>query len=96
MVPIDEVKRIADLAKLNYSPDELERFVHDFQEILDYFEHLNSAPTEGIHPTYHALEEFAGTPFRADQTRPSLACTDAVSNAPQEVECQFRVPKVIE
>ncbi len=96
MVPINEVKKIADLSKLTYSTDELERFVQHFQEILDYFEHLNSAPTEGITPTYHALEGFSGTPFRADQTRPSLACTDAVSNAPQEVDCQFRVPKVIE
>ncbi len=96
MVPTDAVKKIADLAKLSYSPEELERFVPHFQEILDYFEHLNSAPTEGINPTYHALEAFSGTPFRADQTRPSLPCADAVSNAPQEVECQFRVPKVIE
>lgn len=96
MVSIDEVKKIADLSKLSYSPEELERFVQHFQEILDYFEHLNSAPTEGIDPTYHALEDISGTPFRADRTRPSLPCTDAVSNAPQEVECQFRVPKVIE
>ncbi len=96
MVPIDEIKKIADLSKLTYSPDELERFVHHFQEILDYFEHLNSAPTEGVNPTYHALDAFSGTPFRVDQTRPSLPCNDAVSNAPQEVDCQFRVPKVIE
>ncbi|RPJ61638.1 MAG: Asp-tRNA(Asn)/Glu-tRNA(Gln) amidotransferase subunit GatC [Acidobacteria bacterium] len=96
MVPIDEVKRIADLSKLTYSPEELERFVHHFQEILDYFEHLSSAPTEGINPTYHALEAVSGTPFRTDEKRPSLACTEAVSNAPQETDCQFRVPKVIE
>ncbi len=96
MIPIDEVKKIADLSKLTYSPDELERFVHHFQEILDYFEHLNSVPTEGIAPTYHALEGFSGTPFRADQTRSSLASADAVSNAPQEVDGQFRVPRVIE
>jgi aspartyl-tRNA(Asn)/glutamyl-tRNA(Gln) amidotransferase subunit C len=96
MVPIDEVKKIADLSKLTYSPDELERFVQHFQEILDYFEHLNSAPTEGINPTYHALEDTSGTPFRTDETRPSLTCSDAVLNAPQPRECQFRVPKVIE
>jgi len=96
MVPIDDVKKIADLAKLTYAPEELERFVHHFQEILDYFDHLNTAPTEGVEPTYHALGAFSGTPFRPDQTRPSLGCTEAVSNAPQEVDCQFRVPKVIE
>jgi aspartyl-tRNA(Asn)/glutamyl-tRNA(Gln) amidotransferase subunit C len=96
MVPLDEVKKIADLSKLTYSPEELELFVQHFKEILDYFEHLNSAPTEGISPTYHAVEDIGGTPFRDDTTRPSLSCSEAVSNAPQEVDCQFRVPKVIE
>jgi aspartyl-tRNA(Asn)/glutamyl-tRNA(Gln) amidotransferase subunit C len=96
MASIDEVRKIADLSKLTYSPDELERFVPHFREILDYFAHLNSAPTDAIQPTYHALEAFSGTPFRTDETRPSLARSDAVSNAPQEVDCQFRVPKVIE
>ncbi|HXK58565.1 MAG TPA: Asp-tRNA(Asn)/Glu-tRNA(Gln) amidotransferase subunit GatC [Acidobacteriota bacterium] len=96
MVTLDDVRKIADLSNLSYAPDELERFVAQFQAILRYFEHLNSAPTEGINPTFHAVEDIPGTPMRPDETRPSLPCEEAVANAPQKVDCQFRVPKVIE
>ncbi|RPI25565.1 MAG: Asp-tRNA(Asn)/Glu-tRNA(Gln) amidotransferase subunit GatC [Acidobacteria bacterium] len=96
MVTLDDVKKIADLSKLSYTPDEIERFVQQFQEILRYFQHLDTAPTEGVNPTYHALEGVIGTPFRPDETKPSLPRREAVANAPREMESQFRVPKVIE
>lgn len=94
-VSIEEVRKIADLSKLNYGPEELERFVERFQQILDYFGQLSTAPIEDVHTTCHALE-LTATPFRLDQVRPSLGVELAVANAPQEVDGQFRVPKVIE
>ena len=95
-VSIDDVKKIATLSKLRYDDAELDSFVSQFQEILDYFAQLSSAPTDDVRPTYHALEGVSGTPFRLDQAQPSLSSEAAVSNAPEEADRQFRVPKVIE
>jgi aspartyl-tRNA(Asn)/glutamyl-tRNA(Gln) amidotransferase subunit C len=95
-VSIDEIRRIADLSKLAYEPAEMERFVRHFQEILDYFAQLTAIPTDDVAPTYHALEEAPATPFRVDEAAPSLSRDAAVANAPDALEYQFRVPKVIE
>jgi len=94
-VSIDEVKKIAALAKLQYDAAELDSFVAHFQEILDYFAQLSSVPTDEVPPTYHALEVL-GTPYRQDETRQSLPREAAVANAPEQSDYQFRVPKVIE
>ena len=93
----DEVRRIADLAKLSIEEKELERFAEQFQEILDYFTQLESVPTEKDEATYHMLEsESLQTPFREDQIRASLKVEEALKNAPDESEDHFRVPGVIE
>lgn len=93
----EEVRRIADLAKLSIQDDELERFAEQFQKILDYFTQLESVPTDEDDATYHVLdgENFA-TPFRDDEVRPSLSSEDALKNAPDQAEDHFRVPGVIE
>ena len=93
----EEVEKIADLAHLRFSAEELEVFVSQFQRILDYFEQLKTAPTDGVEPTYQALEESdpeAG--LREDQVRPSLDVQVAIEEAPQSGKGYFRVPKVIE
>ncbi len=95
-VSVEQVHRIAQLSKLSYTPEELELFVHHFQQILDHFEALGQVETSGVAPTYHALAGPEKTPVREDQLRPSLPADAAVSNAPQASDHQFQVPKVIE
>lgn len=95
-VTSEEVKKIADLAHLQFSVEELKVFVSQFQRILDYLEQLKTAPTDGVLPTYHALEESdpeAG--LREDEVRPSLDVQVAVEGAPQSAKGYFKVPKVI-
>lgn len=96
-VTTEEVRKIADLAHLRFADEELDVFVAQFQRILDYFEQLESAPTEAVDPTYHALEEAdpeAG--LRSDEVRSSLDFQTAIEEAPQSGKGYFRVPKVIE
>ena len=96
-VTTEEIEKIAGLAHLRFSAGELEVFVSQFQRILDYFEELKTAPTEGVDPTYHALEE--GNPeagLREDKVRPSLDVQVAIEQAPQSGKGYFIVPKVIE
>ena len=92
-----EVRRIAELAYLEFSPEELERFVGQFQRILDYFEQLQQLDTEGVEPTYHGLTEIPDQGVvRPDRTRPSLAAAVVLEGAPKARKGYFRVPRVIE
>lgn len=96
-IDASEVERIATLAKLRIGREDCQRFAHQFQQILDYFQQLESIETSEVVPTYHALQvEHLATPFREDQSTESLPTADVMSNAPSAVENQFRVPKVIE
>lgn len=96
-IDLEQVRKIAQLAKLEFSASELEEFTRHFQEILDYFTQLESVSTETVEPTYHALEEERlQTPMREDRVGESLAVEEALGNAPDAREGQFRVPRVIE
>ncbi len=91
-----EVRRIAELAHLEFSPDELQRFVAQFQRILDYFEQLQQVDTKGVAPTYHGLAEIPGEgAVRPDRTRPSLAPEAVLEGSPKAQKGYFRVPRVI-
>ena len=93
----NQVLKLARLARLGYSDQELDEFVPRFREIIGYVDQLEELPTEGVEPLYHALraeERQEGT--RPDQVRPSLSGKAALQNAPRTEEGQFRVPKVIE
>lgn len=49
---IDDVKKLARLARLKLSDDELARYSKEFTALLNYFEILNQADTDGLKPTY--------------------------------------------
>lgn len=93
----DEVLKIAELAKLHFSETELEAFTFQFQRILDYVEKLKEVDVEGIPPTSHVSQVPAaeGRIVREDRVQESLRAEDALANAPDVRECQFRVPKVL-
>ncbi len=46
----EDVKKIATLARLELSEDELEKFSGQLSGILDYMESLNEVDTEGVEP----------------------------------------------
>ena len=94
-ITIKEVETISKLANLTFTPQELERFTHQFQEILNYVAQLETVSTENIQPTCHALA-IPQTPMREDEVRPSLAVDEALANAPDPADNHFRVPRVIE
>lgn len=97
MISKEDVSRIANLAKLDFSEDELQRFVPGFGSILDYFQQLENIETEDVEPTYHAIHgNELQTPLHPDECSASLPPEAAVGEAPETKENQFRVPKVIE
>lgn len=89
----EQVQKIANLARLELSPDELDKSVTQLSAILDYVEKLNELDVSKIEPTAHAM--MVPTPFREDQVVQSDVLEDALKNAPDREDDFFKVPKVI-
>ena len=94
MEPQLDVAYIAELSKLDLSPEETERFSQDLNQILEHVRKLDAWDTEGVEPMYHPLPAFDA--LRADVPGESLPNAAALANAPAAQEGQFRVPKVVE
>jgi aspartyl-tRNA(Asn)/glutamyl-tRNA(Gln) amidotransferase subunit C len=96
-ITTDEVRKIAELAKLHFTDEEIAAFTTQFQRILDYIEKLKEVDVEGIEPTSHVslTPDFEKHLFRPDLAGASLPPEEAVGNAPDAAQDQFRVPKVL-
>jgi aspartyl-tRNA(Asn)/glutamyl-tRNA(Gln) amidotransferase subunit C len=90
--PVD-VRSLAELARLELSPDECVRFQPQLDAILKMAESLSQLDVEGIEPTAHPLP--LHDVMREDLPRPGLAVAAVLENAPDHSQDQVRVPKVI-
>jgi len=92
-ISVDEVRRVAALAKLELDSAETSRFAAQLSSILDYIERLRRVDTTGVDP---ATASAAGeTRLRPDTTAEGLAPAAALANAPQAAAGHFCVPRVI-
>jgi aspartyl-tRNA(Asn)/glutamyl-tRNA(Gln) amidotransferase subunit C len=89
-----EVKRIAELARLELTANELELFTRQLGDILTYVEQIRSLDTTGVPPTSSVLNRPVDRP---DEPRPSLSRADLLRNAPDAAPEAglFKVPRVI-
>lgn len=90
----NDVKYIADLAKLQLTESEAVSFTGDMNKILEYMKMLNEVDTDGVEPLEHVIE--LDSRFRKDVALEPLSHEDALKNAPDADSDYFRVPKVIE
>lgn len=90
-----DVLRIAELARLELSDDEVERFSKQISEILGYAEQVQDVDTTGVPPTSHVLGVVPA--WREDEPQPSLDRREALANAPESDRGTglFKVPKVL-
>jgi aspartyl-tRNA(Asn)/glutamyl-tRNA(Gln) amidotransferase subunit C len=88
-----DIEKIAELAKLKFSDEELQNFTPQMNEILNYMEKLNELDTENVEPLSHPAEQT--NVFREDKLKPSVSTGDALKNAPSKDDKHFKVPKVI-
>ncbi len=89
----DTVKYVAKLSRIELEDSSLDDFTSQLDRILTYIEKLNQLDTENTAPTSHALE--LNNVFREDENTPSLENQAALSNAPEQEDGHFRVPKII-
>lgn len=93
---LDEVRRIAALARLKLEPREEQVLAGQLSTILEYVEQLKELDVTGIEPMTHALAQGDSAPLRPDQVLPSLPPERALANAPAREETCFKVPRIIE
>jgi aspartyl-tRNA(Asn)/glutamyl-tRNA(Gln) amidotransferase subunit C len=89
---LKEVEHIAELARLELSAEEKERYRQQLSAILDYARSLQSLDTGGIPPTSSVLPP--RSVLRPDEAKESLPVKAVLKNAPQSEDDQFRVPPV--
>ena len=92
---LDEVVRIAELARLSLSESEITLFTTQLADILRYAEAIRQADTSGVPPTSHAIA--TGPMWRADEPGPCLERAEILRRAPSaSIEAGlFKVPKVL-
>ena len=85
--------KVAKLAMLCPSDDELEELSTKLSSVLDYFEQLNQIDTEGVEPLSHPSDIV--NVLAQDHACESYSRDEILSNAPQHDGEHFRVPAVI-
>jgi aspartyl-tRNA(Asn)/glutamyl-tRNA(Gln) amidotransferase subunit C len=89
-----DVTRIAELARLELTPDELDLFTRQLGDILGYVEQIRGLDTSGVAPTSHVLSSAVE---RADEPAPTLHRGEVLASAPDAaIEAGlFKVPRVL-
>lgn len=92
-ITLQDVEKVAKLARLEVSPAEKEAFANQLSQILTHVETLKRYDTDGVEPTATVLGQV--NVFRDDVIRPSLPVEKALANAPEREADGFSVPKII-
>jgi aspartyl-tRNA(Asn)/glutamyl-tRNA(Gln) amidotransferase subunit C len=94
----EEVLRVAELAHLELSPEEVETYRGQLEEILTYIAKLEQLDVTGVEPMAQVLQPTSEShpELRDDTLRPCEAADAILAQAPDAKKPFFRVPKVIE
>jgi len=90
----DEVLRIARLAHLDLSPEEIARMTRELGNILSYVTQLEELDVSAVPATAHVQIE--RTPLRADVPHESLPRELALREAPKVSQDGFAVPAFVD
>ncbi len=88
MITKTDVERIASLACIDLTDEELQEFTLQLGAILDYFEELTGIEAQ-------VPEKLAENVLRPDEVRKSLSQHEALANAPRVEGGYFRGPRIL-
>lgn len=89
-----EVRKVAHLARLELSEDEVQQYQEQLSRILDYVAQLDELDLANVPPTTHAVP--VQNVLRADESHPSLPVELVLFNAPLTTDQQFLIQRVLE
>jgi aspartyl-tRNA(Asn)/glutamyl-tRNA(Gln) amidotransferase subunit C len=87
------VDQLADLARLEFTPEEKTAIQGDLQRMITFVEKLNELDTTNVQPILHMTAD--RNVYRADKVVPSISREEGLKNAPAANDQYFKVPKVI-
>lgn len=90
----EEAHHIALLARVGLTPEELERYRSQMENIMEQFQVLQQVDTEGVPPTAQSVP--LESVMREDTPAPSLPKEDTLANAPRREDDYLRVRAVLE
>ena len=89
----EEILRIANLARLDLNENEVDKYIENLQDILNFANIVNNAPVEGLDITIGANE--AKNIFRKDEIKRFEDTESLLQNAETKEQNMFKIPKVI-
>ena len=93
-MPVEiDIAKVARLARLALSADELSEYGAQLEDILEHAERVSALPTDGVPPTSHPLP--MTNAFRPDEVRASLDRAEVLQQAPDREGEYFRVPRIL-
>ncbi len=89
-----DIDYVANLARIELTSQEKEKFQGQLGDVLKYFEKLQEVDVEGVEPTAHAFPRF--NVWDKDLAIDGFSAEEALLNAPKSRNEQVVVPKVVE
>lgn len=89
----EELLHIANLANLNIKDEEIESYLENLKDILNFAEIVNNANTEGLEETIGENDKC--NVFRKDEVKAFADNGKLLQNAKEQERNMFKIPKVI-
>ena len=90
----EELLHIAKLADLNLRDEEVDKYLDNLKEILNFANVVNNANVDGLDITIGANEK--KNVFRKDEVVVFEDTEALLANAPEQERNMFKIPKVIQ
>lgn len=90
----EEILHIAKLAHLNIKEEEVDTYLLNLQDILNFANVVNNAPVQGLDETIGANDNY--NVFRKDEIKQFENRELLLQNAPEQERGMFKIPKVIQ
>ena len=92
-ISVDDAAHVARLARLDLTPDELERFTGQLGAVLEHAADIAALDIGDVPPTAHPLPLV--NVLRDDEVRPGLDRDEVLAQAPATEDGRFRVPRIL-
>ena len=89
----DDVARLADLARIQLTEDEIARFAGEFDSIMDAVASVSEVASEDVPATSHPIA--MTNVFREDVVTETLTQEEALAGAPDAQDGRFAVPQIL-
>lgn len=90
----DQILKIADLVRIAISEEEAQMYSSQISEILSYVDKINELNTDDVEPTTHGI--VSSNVLRKDEPKRLMTQEEALKNAPDTEDGQFKVPAILE